>query len=87
MKYVGIDLHKQIIVLCVVTVVGNQRQIVARKRLNCRDTAALDEFFAGLGEFQLAVEATAVIFMPLAPSNSTLMSKSRQFQSFLDDRR
>lgn len=59
MKYVGIDLHKQIIVLCVVMVVSGKRQVVARKRLACRDVVALDKFFAELGRFQVAVEATA----------------------------
>jgi transposase len=59
MKYVGVDLHKQVIVLCVVMVVSGKRQVVARKRLVCRDVTAIDEFFAQLGPFQVAVEATA----------------------------
>jgi transposase len=59
MKYVGVDLHKQIIVLCVVMVVSGQRQVLARRKFACRDVAALDEFFASLGRFQLAVEATS----------------------------
>jgi len=59
MKYVGVDLHKQIIVLCVVQLVAGRRQVVARRRLACRDVASVDEFFAGLGPFQVAVEATA----------------------------
>lgn len=59
MKYVGVDLHKQIIVLCVVVVVGGQRQVLSRRRMACRDTAAIGEFFASLGLFQVAVEATA----------------------------
>jgi transposase len=59
MKYVGVDLHKQIIVLCVVMVVSGQRQVVARKRLACQDVAAIEQFFRELGPFRLAVEATA----------------------------
>jgi transposase len=59
MNYVGVDLHKQIIVLCVVAVVAGKRRVVARKRLACRDTAGLDAFLASLGAYQLAVEATA----------------------------
>jgi transposase len=59
MKYVGVDLHKQVIVLCVVAVVGGQRQVLTRRRLGCHDTAAVAEFFAALGRFQVAVEATA----------------------------
>jgi transposase len=58
MKYVGVDLHKQIIVLCVVVVVCGRRQIEARRRFACHDTAALDQFFDSLGPFQIAVEAT-----------------------------
>ncbi len=59
MKYVGVDLPKQIIVLCVVQLVAGKRQVVARRRLACRDVADVDAFFAGLGTFQVAVEATA----------------------------
>ena len=59
MKYVGVDLHKQVIVLCVVAVVGGQRQVQMRRRMACHDTAALVDFFATLGPFQVAVEATA----------------------------
>jgi transposase len=59
MKYVGVDLHKQSIVLCVVMVVGGLRQVVARRRFACRDVAALDQFFESLGPFQVAVEATS----------------------------
>jgi transposase len=59
MNYVGVDLHKQIIVLCVVAKAGDQRKVVARRRLSCRDVAELDRFFGQLGPFQVAVEATA----------------------------
>jgi hypothetical protein len=59
MKYVGVDLHKQIIVLCVVVVVDGQRQVACRRKLACRDVAGLAEFFGNLGSFQLCVEATA----------------------------
>jgi transposase len=59
MKYVGVDLHKQIIVLCVVTVDLGVRKVVARHKWSCNSVAALDRFFAELGPFQLAVEATA----------------------------
>lgn len=59
MRYVGVDLHKQIIVLCVVVVVAGQRQVAARRKFACRDMEALAEFFGNLGPFQLAVEATA----------------------------
>ena len=48
MKYVGIDLHKQIIVLCVVMVVSGKRQVVARKRLACRDVLSQESLDLGL---------------------------------------
>jgi transposase len=59
MKYVGVDLHKQSISLCVVKVVRGARQVDQRARLSCADVAAIPKFFAGLGRFQVAVEATA----------------------------
>jgi transposase len=59
MKYVGVDLHKKVIVLCVVVVVGGRRQVLLRRTLACHATAAIREFFASLGPFQVAVEATA----------------------------
>lgn len=59
MKYVGVDLHKQIIVLCVVVVVGGHRQVVCRRKLACRDEAGVAAFFGELGLFQVAVEATS----------------------------
>jgi transposase len=59
MKYVGVDLHKQVIVLCVVVVEAGQRQVVSRRKLACRDVGGLSEFLNRLGPFQLAVEATS----------------------------
>lgn len=59
MKYVGVDLHKKIIRLCVVVVVRGQRKITARRGFSCQDTENIRAFFAGLGQFQAVVEATA----------------------------
>lgn len=59
MKYVGVDLHKQIIVLCVVVVVGGRRQVVGRRKLSCRQVDEIRRAFVELGPFQVAVEATA----------------------------
>src|SRR6185437_11278919 len=59
MNYVGVDLHKQVIVLCVVQLVSGRRQVMARRKLACRDVAELGQFFGQLRPFQLAVEATA----------------------------
>lgn len=59
MFYVGVDLHKQTISLCVVELVGRERKIVRRKRLRCGDEEGILDFFEQLGEHQLVVEATA----------------------------
>jgi transposase len=59
MKFVGADLHKKTIVLCVLVRVGDQRKVLQRKRFACSDTAAIRAFFEQLGEFEVVVEATA----------------------------
>jgi transposase len=59
MKYVGVDLHKQTISLCVVEQSGQERKVIERRRFLCRDTAGLEAFFRGLGPFEVVVEATA----------------------------
>jgi transposase len=55
-NYVGIDLHKKTIVLCVL---DQERRVVARRTFACCDTQNILEFFRGLGTFQAVVEATA----------------------------
>lgn len=60
MKYVGVDLHKHVITLCVVVLVsGNKRQVVSRQTLRCDDAGGIQRFFTALGAFQAVVEATA----------------------------
>ncbi len=59
MKYVGVDLHKKAISMCVMIQDGRRRKIVARKNMACADTDAITAFFASLGPFQVVVEATA----------------------------
>lgn len=56
MKYVGIDLHKKTIVLCVV---DKDRKVLQRQRFHCADVAGIAAYFGALGEFQFVVEATA----------------------------
>ena len=56
MKYVGIDLHKKTIVICVV---DKDRKVLARSRFLCVDVQNITAWFAKLGEFQFVVEATA----------------------------
>jgi transposase len=56
MCYVGIDLHKKSITLCVV---NQERRVLARKTLSCGEPDKIRAFFAQLGSFQAVVEATA----------------------------
>ncbi|UCC32284.1 MAG: IS110 family transposase [Phycisphaerales bacterium] len=56
MNFVGIDLHKKTISICVV---DKERTVVDRKRFYCSEPERIAGFFKGLGSFQAAVEATA----------------------------
>jgi transposase len=55
-NYVGIDLHKKTIVVCVM---NQDRKVSARRSCLCSETDAIREFFAALGTFRAVVEATA----------------------------
>jgi len=55
-NYVGIDLHKKTIVLCVV---DQDRKVTHRRTFACCQTEAVRDFFRGLGPFRAVVEATA----------------------------
>jgi transposase len=59
MKYVGVDLHKHVIRLCVVRIVRGKRKVTARRRFACCETEAIRRYFENLGRFQVVVEATA----------------------------
>jgi len=56
MKYVGIDLHKKSIVICVM---NKDRKVLERKRFLCVDVTNIHGWFAKLVKFQFVVEATA----------------------------
>ena len=56
MNYVGIDLHKSTIVVCVV---DQQRKVLQRQKFLCLEVARIREWFIGLGAFEFVVEATA----------------------------
>ena len=56
MNYVGIDLHKKTIVLCVM---NHDRKILCRRTLACCDPEAIAAVFRGLRPFRAVVEATA----------------------------
>ena len=59
MKFIGVDLHKKTISLCVMMVVQGKRKVVARRRFDCRNTGRIREFFEQQCPFRVAVEATA----------------------------
>jgi transposase len=56
MKYVGIDLHKKTIVICVM---NKERLVLARKKFLCIDVVGITTWFEKLGQFVFVVEATA----------------------------
>ena len=56
MNYVGIDLHKKIIVLCVM---NQDRKVLHRRTFACGDVDTVRDFFRQLGPFHAVVEATA----------------------------
>ena len=49
MKYVGIDLHKKTISVCVV---DKERKVLHRKKFLCVDVAGIKAWFGQLGKFQ-----------------------------------
>lgn len=59
MYYVGVDLHKHSISLCVVELVDRERKIIERRKFRCDEEEQMAECFSGLGQYQLVVEATA----------------------------
>jgi transposase len=56
MNFIGIDLHKQTISICVV---NKERKPLEQRKMACADEEALRRFFAAQPPFQLVVEATA----------------------------
>lgn len=59
MNFIGVDLHKKTISLCVMVVVDGKRKVATRRRFDCRDTAGIRSFFEGQIPFQVVVEATS----------------------------
>jgi transposase len=56
MNFVGIDLHKKTISVCVVS---QERKVQDRRRFWCDEPGRILEFFEGIEPFQAVVEATA----------------------------
>ncbi len=56
MNFVGCDLHKKTITMCVV---NQTREVLASRRFSCSDTAGITDWLEQFRPFQLVVEATA----------------------------
>ena len=56
MNFIGVDLHKKSITVCVV---DPSRKILARKTINCKETNEIVAFFRKFQPFKVVVEATA----------------------------
>jgi transposase len=56
MNYIGVDLHKKSITVCVM---DQNRKVLARKTIDCKETNEIVEFFRKFRPFQVVVEATA----------------------------
>lgn len=55
MKFVGVDLHKKSLTLCVM---NQAREVLQRARLSCAETERLCDLLRALGPFEIVVEAT-----------------------------
>lgn len=56
MNFIGVDLHKKTIMVCVV---DKDRKVICRRRLACAEMEEIRRFFAAHTHFQVVVEATA----------------------------
>jgi transposase len=56
MNFIGVDLHKKSITVCVM---DQNRKVVARKTLACTQTKEIVEFFRQYRPFKVVLEATA----------------------------
>jgi transposase len=59
MHYIGVDLHKKTISVCVVIEADRKSKVVARATLPCSAPEKIRAFFEKYRRFQVAVEATA----------------------------
>jgi transposase len=59
MKFVGVDLHKQSISVCVMVKDGEKRKVERRCSFRCADVEKIRQFFQQLDLFQVVVEATS----------------------------
>ncbi len=73
MNYIGIDLHKQSISICVV---DQSRKVLGRKRFLCKNVGEIEAFFREARPFHAVVEATASyewLFQRLEPLSDRMV--------------
>jgi transposase len=56
MNFIGVDLHKKSITVCVM---DQNRKVLARKTIDCKETNEIVDFFRKFRPFKVVVEATA----------------------------
>ncbi len=56
MNFIGVDLHKKSITVCVM---DQNRKVLARRTINCKETNEIVDFFRKFKPFKVVVEATA----------------------------
>ncbi len=59
MRFVGVDLHKKSISLCVMVQEPGGRRVIDRHRFACDDVESIAAYFHALGRYRVVVEATA----------------------------
>ncbi len=59
MHFIGVDLHKKVISVCVLVRVGDQRRILDRQNLRCDRPEQIRQYFARFAPFRVVVEATS----------------------------
>lgn len=59
MRFVGVDLHKKSISLCVMVQESGGRKVVDRRNFACSDVESIAAYFRTLGRYRVVIEATA----------------------------
>ena len=84
MNFIGVDLHKKSITICVM---NEKLKVVARKTLPCNEPDQIVEFFRQFGPFKVVVEATASylwfveLLEPLA--EKIVLANPRKLKAFI----
>ena len=88
MNYVGIDLHKKTISLCVV---NQEREVLNRKRFYCNEPERIVAFFKELGPFRAVVEAAAgyewLVSLIEAPADGVVPARPKKLRVIAESTR